>query len=119
MNVLKSAAIVVALGLPCLAFADGSVTISSPADGAKVALTGTKLVYDVQPGAMGDHVHVYVDGEQAALLRQLKGSYTLDKLSAGDHTVCIKVVDKGHTPTGTEKCVKVTAAATAASTSSY
>lgn len=111
MNVLKSAAIVVALGLPGLTFADtGSVTISSPSEGAKVGLTGTKLVYDVVPGPMGDHVHVYVDGEQAALLRQLKGSYTLDKMSAGEHTVCIKVVDKGHTPTGTEKCVKVTAA---------
>lgn len=111
MNLIRSAAIAAAIAVPGLAFsATGSVTISSPAEGAKVAESGVKLTYDVEPGPGGDHVHVYVDGDQVALLRKLKGSYTLEKLSAGEHTVCIKVVDKGHAPTGVEKCVKVTAA---------
>ena len=47
---------------------------------------------------------------EAAVLSALKGSYTLNKLSLGDHTVCIKVVDKERAPTGAEKCIKVTAA---------
>ena len=38
-----------------------------------------------------------------------KGTYTIDSLKAGAHNVCIKVVDKSHTPIGVEKCIKVTA----------
>ncbi len=110
MRLFKSMLLVCALGLCGAVLAeDGSVTISSPADGAKIAARGAKIDYSVVPGPKGDHVHFYVDGDQVGLLHQLKGSYTLDKLSAGAHTLCIKVVDKGHTPTGVEKCVKVTA----------
>ena len=43
-----------------------------------------------------------------AILRQLKGSYALATLSPGQHDICVKVVDKGHTPIGVEQCVKVT-----------
>jgi hypothetical protein len=110
MKGLKCAAIVAAVGFCGAAYcADGSVTISSPAEGAKVGLSGIKLDYDVVPGPKGDHVHVYVDGEEASLLRQLKGSYTVEKLTAGKHTLCVRVVDKGHTPVGLEKCVQVVA----------
>ena len=70
---------------------------------------GIKLVYDVAPGTKGDHIHIYVDGEQTALLRQFKGTYTVDKLTAGKHWLCIRVIDKGNTPVGLEKCVGVLA----------
>jgi hypothetical protein len=110
MKALKFAAIAAALGFCGAAYSvDGSVTITSPAEGAKVGLGGVKIDYDVAPGPKGDHVHVYVDGEEAGLVRQLKGSYTVDKLTAGKHTLCIRVVDKGHTPVGLEKCVQVVA----------
>jgi ABC-type enterochelin transport system substrate-binding protein len=84
------------------------VTISSPADGAKIPGNSTKLVFDVASTPKAEHVHIYVDGEQVAQLHQLKGSYQVDKLSAGKHWLCVRVVDKGHTPVGLEKCVGVT-----------
>jgi hypothetical protein len=88
---------------------DASVTISSPADGAKLSASApTKVTYDVVPGPKGDHVHLYVDNGEATVLRQLKGTTSVT-LAAGAHTICIKVVDKAHTPIGVEKCIKVTA----------
>jgi hypothetical protein len=111
MKLLRFSALIVALGLPSLAFADTEpVKITSPSDGAKIQASGTQVVYDAAAGPNGHHAVVTVDGTQAAELNELKGSYTLAKLSLGDHTVCVKVVDKERAPTGAEKCVKVTAA---------
>ena len=93
---------------PAALAAEGSITIDSPKDGAKLdAMAQNKLVYSVVPGPHGDHVHVYVDGKETGILRQLKGSYTLETLAAGPHEICIKVVNKAHTPTGVQHCVKV------------
>lgn len=89
--------------------ADPSVTIESPADGASIdAMAQTRLVYRVEPGPQGDHTHLYVDGKEAAILRSLKGSHTLATLAPGSHEICIKVVNKAHTPIGVENCIKVT-----------
>lgn len=86
-----------------------SVRITSPAEGARLdAMTQPKIEYDVKPGPKGDHTHLYVDGKEEAVLRKLKGSYTLNALSPGEHNLCIKVVNKGHTPIGVEQCIKVT-----------
>ena len=113
MKVIKPAAIALAVSTLALCAAaqadDAAVAISSPADGSKVGLTGIKLVYDVTPTPKAEHVHIYVDGEQASQQHQLKGSYTIDKLTAGKHTLCVRVVDKGHTPIGLEHCVQVNA----------
>jgi len=111
MNGLKSTAVIVALGLAGAAYSDeGSVTISSPTEGAKLPNNSTKIVYEVVQGPKkGEHVHVFIDGEEVARLHQLKGSYAVDKLSTGKHWLCIRVVDKGHTPVGVEKCVGVVA----------
>ncbi|MEZ5607072.1 MAG: hypothetical protein R3E52_08055 [Burkholderiaceae bacterium] len=93
---------------PAAMAAEGSVTIESPKDGAKLdAMAQNKLVYSVVPGPNGDHVHVYVDGKEVGILRQLKGSYTLETLAGGKHDICIKVVNKAHTPIGLQQCVKV------------
>ncbi len=95
--------------IPALAAsAEASVKITSPADGAKLdAMEQTKLVYAVIPGPRGDHVHVYADNKEVGILRSLAGSYTLETLSAGGHTICVKVVNKAHVPIGVEKCIKV------------
>jgi hypothetical protein len=92
-----------------LGFAQGgSVKITSPAEGSKLdAMAQNKVDYEVIPGPNGDHVHLYVDNKEAAILRQLKGSYTLAALLPGAHDICVKVVNKGHTPIGLEQCVKV------------
>jgi hypothetical protein len=83
--------------------------ITSPADGAKLdAKALNKIEYEVDPGPRGDHVHLYVDDKEAAILRKLSGTHTLpETLPPGQHTICIKVVNKGHVPIGVEKCIKV------------
>jgi len=88
---------------------EASVTILSPADGATLDLMAENRVqYAVVPGPHGDHVHFYVNGDEVAVLRQLKGSYLLGSLPEGGHALCIKVVNKNHTPIGVEQCIKVT-----------
>ncbi len=110
MNLLKTLLLTSALGISAVVLAaDASVTISSPADGAKVGTSGIAVAYEVVTGPKGDHVHFYVDDQEVKVLRQLKGTYTVDSLKAGMHTLCIKIVDKSHTPIGGEKCIKVTA----------
>lgn len=88
--------------------ADSTIEISSPVDGAKLdAMEQSKLDYSVTLGSGADHIHVYVDGKETALLRQVKGSYTMETLSPGNHELCIKLVNKNHTPIGVERCIKV------------
>ena len=110
MRTLKSLAVLLAFGcyVP-LAFADdASVTISSPADGAKLSRTAQiKINYEIMPGPKGDHSHLYVDNKEAGVLRQLKGSHTLEALAPGKHEICIGIVTKGHTQTGVQQCIKV------------
>ena len=74
MTLLKPLLLISLLGLSGgVLAADASVTISSPADGAKVSASApTKVTYEVVPGPKGDHVHLYVDSGAAAILRQLK-----------------------------------------------
>jgi len=103
------------LGIALLAYSQislaehASVKITAPADGAKLdAMAQTKVVYEVITGPNGDHAHLYVDNKEAAILRQLKGSYSLETLAPGRHNICVKVVNKGHTPIGVEQCIKVT-----------
>jgi hypothetical protein len=110
MKLLKTMLLTFAIGACGTALAeDAWVKISSPADGAKVGTMGVVVAYEVMTGPKGDHVHLYIDDSEAKVLRQMKGTYTIDSLKAGSHNICIKIVDKGHTPIGVDKCVKVTA----------
>jgi hypothetical protein len=89
--------------------ADGKVTISAPTQGAILdSMEENRVVYSVDPGPRGDHVHVYVDDQEVGILRQLKGSYLLESMPSGQRDICIKVVNKAHVPVGTQECVKVT-----------
>jgi hypothetical protein len=97
------------LGATTAFAAAGKVTISSPADGATVSSSDKiKLTYEVVPGPDGDHVHLNVDGKRIDLLRELKGTATIDALPPGKHKVCLTVNTRGHVPTGVEGCVDVT-----------
>jgi hypothetical protein len=88
--------------------AEPSIRILEPAEGAKLDLMAqNRMVYEVESGPRGDHVHVYVDDKEVGILRQLKGSYTFETLPAGKHRLCIKIVNKAHTPTGVEQCRNV------------
>jgi hypothetical protein len=97
------------LALPAISLAQGKVTITTPADGATLdAMAENRVVYDVDPGPRGDHVHVYVDNKEVGILRKLKGSYLLETPAPGPRLICIKVVNKAHVPVGIEQCVHVT-----------
>jgi len=86
--------------------AEPFVRITQPANGARLdAMDQNRLVYEVDPGPRGDHVHVYVDDREVGILRQLKGSYTLETLAPGERRICIRVVNRGHTPIGVQDCV--------------
>lgn len=104
-----SAALGVALCLASTAYAaTGSVKILSPADGAKLdAFARNSIQYEVVPGPNADHVHLYVDGKETAILRELKGTHALQTLSPGPHELCVKVVNRAHVPIGVQQCVKV------------
>ena len=99
----------VLLSAATLAFAGGgSVTIKSPSDGAKLKVAAeNKVDYEIDPGHNGDHFHIYINGKED-VVRSLKGSYVLSGLKTGENTITLKVVDKGHTPIGIEKTIKVT-----------
>lgn len=102
--------ILASFAAPLAVAAESKVEISSPTDGAKLdAMEQNKLDYNIILGGAGDHMHVYVDGKETALLRQMKGSHTLETLAPGKHEICIKIVNKNHTPIGVERCIKVTA----------
>jgi hypothetical protein len=97
------------LAIPSISLGQGKVMITSPADGATLdALDENRLVYEVEPGPRGDHVHVYVDDKEVGILRKLKGSYMLETLSSGKRNLCVKVVNKAHVPVGIEQCIQVT-----------
>jgi len=94
---------------PLAMAAESKIEIISPVEGAKLdAMDQNKMVYDVTLGPGGDHIHIYIDGSEVALIREMKGSYTLETLAPGNHEICIKIVNKNHTPIGVGKCVKVT-----------
>lgn len=96
------------LSIPSIGFAQVKVRITSPADGATLdAMDENRLVYEVKPGPRGDHVHLYVDNKEVAILRNLKGSYPLETLASGQRRLCVKVVNKAHVPIGIEQCIQV------------
>lgn len=92
-----------------LAAEPASVSISSPLDGAKLdPKVRCRVYYEYAPGPKGDHAHLYLDNKQVAELRRIKDSYTLNSLAMGEHEICVKVVNKGHTPIGAQQCNKIT-----------
>ena len=88
--------------------AEGSVRISAPTEGAVLAAQDKHTIeYEVDPGLRGNHIHLYDNGREVAILRSLKGSRAIGKLAPGSHELCIKVVNRAHVPIGAEDCVKV------------
>jgi hypothetical protein len=98
-----------ALFSPFVAAGEPHAKITYPHEGEKLGAAAKKQIdYEVNPGPRGDHVHLYVDGGETAVLRKLAGSHPLESMASGPHTLCIKVVNKAHVPIGVEQCVKVT-----------
>ncbi|MDO8369435.1 MAG: hypothetical protein Q7S71_01755 [Candidatus Nitrotoga sp.] len=94
--------------IPVVLAADASVTISSPIDGAKISRKSKiEVSYEIMPGQNGDHVHLYVDDKEAVVIRKLKGNHIVEPLDPGKHAICIKIVNKGHTPIGVQACTNI------------
>jgi len=90
------------------AMADPNLKILSPADGAVVKEgESIPVKYDIKPNRGGDHSHIYVDHKEAGILRRKKATFTLSPLPAGEHSICLKVVNKAHAPIGQDTCIKV------------
>lgn len=88
--------------------AEGMVTIYQPQDGAVLdPFDDNAIRYKVEPGPAGDHVHLYENGHETAVIRRLEGSYPLRALNLGQQELCLKVVNRAHVPTGPESCIKV------------
>lgn len=110
MRILNPLVILLSFGcyVPFVLAADASVTISSPPDGAKISRKSKiEVSYEAAPGPNGDHVHLYVDDKEAVVLRKLKGNHTVEPLDPGKHAICIKIVNKGHTPIGVQACTNI------------
>lgn len=88
--------------------ADPNLNILSPADGA-VFEEGESISvkYEIKPNPGGDHSHIYINHKEAGILRRKKAVFVLDPLPAGEHSICLKVVNKAHAPIGQETCIKV------------
>ena len=109
-NLIMLLLVLASFAAPPATAAEPKINIISPVDGAKLdVMEQNKLDYNITPGGGGDHIHVYTDGKETALLRQMKGSHMLESLAPGKHEICIKIVNKNHTPIGVERCIKVTA----------
>ncbi len=67
------------------------------------------MAYEVTPGPGEHHIHVWVDDKRGPGIHKMKGTYILPKLSPGEHVITIKTVDKEHSPTGTEKSIRLIA----------
>lgn len=90
----------------------GSLTILSPKNGEVFnSGAGVRLTYDVHLSPMGNHVHIYVDGQPPIISRAVTGcpcSVTLPALSAGMHEVDVKEATVSHVLTGLQTSVKFT-----------
>lgn len=90
----------------------GSITITSPANGAVLKSgSGNKLEFNVHLSPDGNHVHIYVDDQHPIVDRDVGRcpcSIDLPQLSPGKHTIVIKEATVSHALTGVEGTVTTT-----------
>jgi hypothetical protein len=115
MKLLTSLYIVVSflvLANPVLAADAGSITITSPANGAMLASgSGNKLDFSIHLGPGGNHVHIYVDDQSPIEFRDVSHcpcSIDLPSLSPGKHMIVIKEATSSHALTGLQASVTAT-----------
>ena len=102
----------VALAVPVFAADAGSITITSPANGAMLASgSGNKLDFNVHLGPNGNHVHIYIDDQNPIVYRDVGHcpcSIDMPDLSPGKHTIVIKEATVSHAMTGVQASVTAT-----------
>lgn len=87
---------------------DPNLKILSPKHGAVFeAGESIPVKYEINPNPGGDHSHIYINHKEAGILRRKKATFTLDPLPPGEHSICLKVVNKAHAPIGQTACINV------------
>jgi hypothetical protein len=89
----------------------GSITITSPANGAMLQGAGNKLEFNVHLSPNGNHVHIYVDDQAPIVFRDVSHcpcSIDLPTLSSGKHTITVKEATSSHAMTGVQGTVTAT-----------
>jgi hypothetical protein len=112
LDLIKPAALSLVL-IASSAFAtEGSITITSPANGAVLqGNADNKLDFNVKLSPTGNHLHIYVDDGNPIIDRDISHcpcSITLPKLSPGKHVIAIKEATVSHALTGVEAVETVT-----------
>jgi hypothetical protein len=99
----------VVLASPVFAADAGSITITSPANGAMLPSdTGNKLQFNVHLSPNGNHVHIYVDDQNPIVFRDVSHcpcSIDLPVLAPGKHTIVVKEATSSHAMTGVQASV--------------
>ena len=106
-NFNKIAAVVMIL-LATVALSVSADQYGQDASGASIKILSPADKAQVDAGEQY-HFHVWVDDDRGPGIHDSKGTYMLPKLSPGTHVITIKVVDKGHVPTGPQKSITVIA----------
>lgn len=117
MNISTSRVVLLALSLAACGqqavdapAAAANVEIISPAEGARLSVKAdNKVDYNITLGSEGDHAHIYVDDRRIGMLRNMRGSHSIDYLDPGKREICIKIVSSNHTPIGVGRCVTIMA----------
>lgn len=88
---------------------EGIITIISPKNGAVLnSGSNIKLTYDVHLSPSGNHLHIYVDGHDPIIDRDVSNcpcSLTLPHLSPGKHRISVKEAMVNHVLTGVQSSV--------------
>lgn len=101
--------IILGLAISSSVQADPDLKIFTPKDGDVIKQgQSIPVKYAIKPWPRGDHSHIYVNHKEAGILRRKKATFTLDPLPAGEHSICLKVVNRAHAPIGQDTCLKVT-----------
>jgi hypothetical protein len=113
LNSLAVGLVMLVLASPVFAAdAAGSITITSPANGAVLSTgSGNKLEFNIHLSPNGNHVHVYVDDQHPLVDRDIQNcpcSIDLPNLSSGKHTITVKEATVSHALTGVEGVTTVT-----------
>jgi hypothetical protein len=99
------------LASPVFAADAGSISITSPANGATIPGGGNKLAFNVHLGPNGNHVHIYVDDQNPIVFRDVSHcpcSIDLPELAPGKHTIVVKEATSSHAMTGVQASVTAT-----------
>jgi len=106
-RILVPLAVALFYGAATALAAEGKVTITSVTPKEPYAKDKISLQYEAVAGQSGNHLHLNVDGKRVDVIRELKGTATVDPLPSGKHHICLAENTASHVPTGVESCVDV------------